>query len=246
MNGPPPWPRWWWRVVRRLRRATAEGGLTVKAQAVRREHLTYLSAQRLARLEATVSSVLGQQTPGDILEFGIALGGSGIVLAQHARHHGRAFHGFDVFGMIPPPTSDKDGAKSKQRYEVISSGRSKGIGGDTYYGYRQNLFEEVRDTFARHGIPVDGNTVVLHKGLFHETWANYRGHAVAFAHVDCDWYDPVKFCLEQLADRVSPGGVIMLDDYHDFGGCRAATQEFLSARGDFRMEGGVTALLRRT
>jgi O-methyltransferase len=238
--------RWWPRKFGRLRRAAAERHLTATARAVQRERLTYLSSKRLRRLESTVSATLVRETPGDILEFGVALGGSAIVLAQHARRHGRAFHGFDVFGMIPPPTSDKDDAKSKNRYEVIASGQSKGIGGDTYYGYRQNLFDEVMASFARHGIPVDGNTIALHRGLFQETWADFRAHAVAFAHVDCDWHDPVKFCLEQLAKRVSPGGVIILDDYHDYGGCRTATDEFLLAHREFRMEDGVTMLLRRT
>lgn len=241
-----PRPRWWPRVVGWLRRARAERDLTATARVVRRERLTYHSPERLRRLETTLSAVLREGTPGDVLEFGVALGGSAIVLAKHAHHWGRRFHGFDVFGMIPAPTSDKDDAKSKERYEVIASGRSRGIGGDTYYGYRQNLLDEVRTSFARHGIPVDGNTVELHKGQFQETWANYGGRAVAFAHIDCDWYDPVKFCLEHLADRMSSGGVIILDDYHDYGGCRTATDEFLSARGDFWIEDGVTALVRRS
>jgi asparagine synthase (glutamine-hydrolysing) len=37
-----------------------------------------------------------------------------------------------------------------------------------------------------------------------------------------------------------------LDDYHDYGGCRTATDEFLAAHSDFQMENDVTALLRRS
>src|SRR5262249_34292171 len=209
-----PWPRSRAGVVGWLRRARAT------AWAAGAERVTYRSPEGLSRRETPLSAVLREGTPGDFLDFGGALGGSAIVLANHARHWGRRFHGFDVFGMIPAPTSDKDDAKSKERYEVIASGRSRGIGGDTYYGYRRHLLDEVRTSFARHGIPVDGNTVELHKGQFQETWANYGGRAVALAHIDCDWYDPVKFCLEHLADRMSSGGVIILDDYHDYGGCR--------------------------
>jgi O-methyltransferase len=240
-----PWPRWWPRVASRFRRRSVGITLSTAAHAVRREHLTYLSPQKLKRLEATLSAVLDRGTPGDVLEFGIALGGSAIVLAGHAARHARSFHGFDVFGMIPAPTSDKDDAKSKERYKVIASRQSKGIGGETYYGYRQNLFEEVCTSFARHGIPVDGKTVVLHKGPFQETWASYEGRTVAFAHIDCDWYDPVKFCLERVADRLSPGGVIILDDYHDYGGCRTAAAEFLSTRKEFVLEDAEVAILRR-
>jgi O-methyltransferase len=75
---------------------------------------------------------------GDVLEFGVALGGSAIVLAGIAGLAHRRFYGFDVFEMIPAPTSEKDDEKSKQRYNLIASGKSEGIGGDLYYGYRNN------------------------------------------------------------------------------------------------------------
>ena len=45
---------------------------------------------------------------------------------------------YDVFGMIPPP-GEKDGADVHQRYATIAGGASKGIGGETYYGYRDDL-----------------------------------------------------------------------------------------------------------
>lgn len=223
----------------------AEWRLSPVARAVRRERLTYLSPLKLSRLEGALSGLLSRKVAGDILEFGVALGGSAIVLARYAKREGRAFHGFDVFGMIPPPTSEKDDAKSKRRYEVIASGRSQGIGEDVYYGYRQDLFDQVRASFTRHGVPVNGETVVLHKGLFEETWLDYAGNKVAFAHIDCDWYEPVKFCLDRVADRLSPGGIIVLDDYHDYGGCRAATDEFLAAHGDFSFDDGANPILTR-
>jgi asparagine synthase (glutamine-hydrolysing) len=165
------------------------------------------------------------------------------VIAGIAIEQGRTYHGFDVFGTIPPPTSDKDDDKSKQRYEVIAAGRSKGLGGDQYYGYRDDLYEEVCRTFSRYGRSVDGSMIVLHKGLFEDAWPAYRGRAVAFAHIDCDWYDPVKFCLESVAKRMGRNARIVIDDYHDYGGCRVATDEFLRAHPEFDLDDGVNAIL---
>jgi O-methyltransferase len=223
---------------------TDNRGLSDIAQAVLRERLTYLSVPKFISLEGTVSAVLAADVPGDILEFGVALGGSGIVLAEYALKARRRFHGFDVFGLIPPPSSDKDDSKSKQRYNVISSGRSQGIGGDEYYGYRKDLFRDVCSTFERHGIVVDGTDVVLHKGLFANTWPHYSGKLVAFAHIDCDWYDSVGFCLEALRRKLAPGGAILLDDYCDYGGCRTATREFVATNPEFSLEIGASAVLR--
>jgi len=159
----------------------------------------------------------------------------------------RQFHGFDVFAQIPPPTSPKDDVKSKERYATISSGKSRGVGGDPYYGYRSDLFESVCATLAHYGRPVGDGRVFLHKGLFEETWPGFVRTQVAFAHIDCDWYDPVRFCLEAVSPRLAPGGIIVLDDYHDYGGCRTATDEFLEKhQGRFAIDDGANLILRRS
>lgn len=219
--------------------------LSATARQVRRERLTYLNVFKLRRLERAMREVELGGVVGDFLEFGVALGGSSILLAKDAVSHGRSFHGFDVFSTIPPPTSDKDDEKSKRRYDVIKSGGSTGIGGDEYYGYKDNLFSEVQASFARHGVPVDAKSVHLHKGLFEETWPSAGVTSVALAHIDCDWYDPVTFCLNAVADILAPGGSIILDDYHDYGGAKTAVDEFLHSRNDFSFMRGPNPFLRK-
>src|SRR3546814_3177564 len=117
--------------------------MSATARAIVNDRLTYLSPTKLNRLEGALREVLRNDVRGDFVEFGIALGGSTIIIGKQARNSGRRFHGFDVFGMIPPPTSEKDGEKAKVRYEAIVNGASDGIGGDTYYGYRKDLYGEV-------------------------------------------------------------------------------------------------------
>lgn len=215
------------------------------AQAVLADRLTYLTPQKLRRLTGAVKDIVDRDVQGDLLEFGVALGGSAILIARHASPE-RQFHGFDVFGMIPPPTSDKDDVKSRERYEIISSGKSNGIGGDTYYGYRTDLFHGVCASLAKYGRPVDGRRIFLHQGLFEETWPAYERERIAFAHVDCDWYDPVRFCLNAILPRLSPGGMVILDDYHDYGGCHTATTEFLAENpGAFVVHDGANLILQR-
>lgn len=230
-------------MLTRLKRALKRRLLSAGARAAYDDNLTMLGLGKMRRLEGTLRRLDADRIPGDFIECGLALGGSGIVIAQHARAGGRAFHGFDVFGMIPPPTSDKDDEKSKRRYEEIAAGRSKGIGGKTYYGYIPDLFGVVSASFARHGVPVDGTQVGLHKGLFEDTMPATLTGPIAFAHVDCDWYDPVRFCLDFLAERIVPGGAILVDDFHNYGGSRTATEEFLREQQDFRFEDGENVVL---
>lgn len=235
------------RMLSRIRRVFA--GLEARrledaTRAVRDEGLTYLTVEKLLRLERLIERIKAEKVPGDFVEFGVALGGTAIVLARHAAGE-RSFHGFDVFGMIPPPTSEKDDAASRQRYEVIRSGKSEGINGNTYYGYRSDLLGDVKSSFQRHGLVVDGDRIALHKGLFEETLPLVPIRTIALAHVDCDWYDPVSYCLRSIAPRMSEGGAILLDDYNDYGGARAAVDDFCREHPGFRFEKGANPALWR-
>lgn len=203
------------------------------ATKVKREKLTYLSDSKLRSMNSCIASVKKNKIPGDFLEFGIALGGSGICIAKEL-DSGRRFIGFDVFGMIPPP-SEKDGAGPNERYETIKSGGSTGIGGNQYYGYIENLRDVVIKNFEEFGLPVDGQRIEMVEGLYEETLPTQPERTIAFAHIDCDWYEPVKLCLEYIAPLLSLGGMIILDDYHDWPGCKKAADEFCSSHPEFEV-----------
>ncbi|MEP3231934.1 MAG: TylF/MycF/NovP-related O-methyltransferase [Hyphomicrobiales bacterium] len=78
------------------------------ARKVRRDRLTYLSPEKLKSLISVMKKANANGVEGNVLEMGIALGGSGIVLASIMGE--RDFYGYDVFGLIPPP-SDVDGKR---------------------------------------------------------------------------------------------------------------------------------------
>jgi O-methyltransferase len=226
----------------RVRHRIRDRRVSAVARRVRRDNLTYLTAAKLRRLERCLAVVERQGIAGDVLEAGVALGGSSIVLAA-TMGPGRRFFGYDVFGMIPAP-SERDDEKSHARYRQIARGLSPGLGGGTYYGYQDDLYGQVVRTFERYGIKVDGRRVSLVPGLFEDSL--HPPGPVALAHVDCDWYDAVGCCLARISAVLSPGGFIVLDDYFDYGGCKEATHEFLAAEPSFSFDVyGENAVLRR-
>lgn len=194
------------------------------------EGLTYLSLAALVDLDHTVRTLEKQAVPGIFIEAGCALGGSALVIAA-AKRPARPFEIYDTFAMIPPPT-DKDGADVQRRYDDISSGRSKGIKGGTYYGYQDNLLQNVRDTFRRYGLDPDRSGIRFNRGLFQDT-LKVTG-PVAFAHIDGDWYESVYCCLSRIEPWLARGGVLVIDDYDAWSGCRRAVDEyFAEKKGDF-------------
>ena len=198
--------------------------LSKAARQVGDERLTYLSTQKFLNLEGCAKDVNRGDVPGCFVEAGVALGGSAIVLSK-LMGDGRRFHGYDLFGQIPPP-GEHDDAHAHERYAEIESGRSAGIGGDDYYGYLDDLYDRVVASFERYGLRVDGERIALHKGLFEDTLT--LEEPVALAHIDADWYDSVMLCLERLHPLLSAGGYFVLDDYNDYGGCKRAADEFLA------------------
>lgn len=199
---------------------------------VRAEHLTYLKPENLEVLARQVIDADLHGRPGLIIETGTALGGSAIVMAA-AKDPRRPMRVYDVFGMIPEP-SERDGEDVHERYRKIVSGTSKGIAGETYYGYRDNLYDEVRDSFERHGVVPAEHNVQLIQGLFQDT-LEIDG-PVAFAHLDGDWYESTRTCLERIVPHLVVGGRIVLDDYFHYSGCRDAVDEYFQDRPGYRLE----------
>lgn len=190
---------------------------------VREKRLTYLSDRKIASLVTTCRSIEAKNLEGIFLEAGCALGGSAILLASIKRRD-RALNVYDVFGMIPPPTED-DTHDVHARYQTIVQGQSTGIEGDRYYGYVDDLYDVVKANLASFDLDCKDHAISLIKGLVQDTLN--LDVPVAFAHIDVDWYEPVKTCLERVFPRLVVGGSIILDDYHDWGGCRKATDEYL-------------------
>jgi asparagine synthase (glutamine-hydrolysing) len=91
----------------------------------------------------------------------------------------------------------------------------------------------VKDTFRKYNLDPDSNKISLVKGLFENTLRFGECDRIAFAHIDCDWYDPVRLCLEKISPALNVGGYIILDDYLDYGGCKKAVDEFLTNCSDF-------------
>jgi Macrocin-O-methyltransferase (TylF) len=198
--------------------------------AVQADHLTYLEEEALRDLHEGVAEIERRGLDGALVEAGCALGGSAIVIAT-AKSPRRPFYVYDVFGMIPPP-SDQDGADVHERYRVIRSGGSEGIGGHKYYGYESDLLGQVIGNFRRHGVPPESTNTHFVKGLFQE--AMRIDWPVAFAHIDGDWYESVMTCLTRLAPRLVPGGVLVIDDYDAWSGCRRAVEAyFADKRAEF-------------
>lgn len=66
------------------------------------------------------------------------------------------------------------------------------------------------------------SALTIREGWFEDTFRLPLPERIAFLSVDCDLYESVFLTLRVLAPRVVPGGIITLDDWGAFIGCRRA------------------------
>jgi O-methyltransferase len=173
---------------------------------------TKVSRAKLGRLRELAQAVDRDCVPGALVECGVFKGGGAAVIAASAAP-GREVYLFDSFEGLPPP-SDKDGRIARSQYAE---------------GWCAGTEDEVRAIFSRLGRL--GPRLHLVKGWFQETFPTVHVGPIALLHVDADWYDSVRLCLERFWDDLSPGGYVVFDDYARWEGCTRAVDEFLSSRG---------------
>jgi O-methyltransferase len=64
------------------------------------------------------------------------------------------------------------------------------------------------------------------EGWFQETFRQELPDRVALLHCDADWYRSVTLSLETFYPLLSDGGVVILDDFGYWEGCRLAFYDF--------------------
>jgi len=171
---------------------------------------------------------INQGIPGDLVECGTWLGGNSFAMLLAQRYaYGeirRPVWMYDSFqGMGLPAPQDGEQAP-KYRAAALS-----GVPDPYNQNYCAAPLDEVRVAIRNFGF---ADHVRIREGWLEQTLKeNPRPESIAVLRIDCDWYEPVKCCLEELVPLLSNGGAIILDDYYAWQGCILATHEFLAKYG---------------
>lgn len=169
---------------------------------------THCSLSRLRALQRHVADIGARGIRGVAVECGVAQGGSAaaIRMALERQRDRRELILFDTFAGLPPP-SDQD-----PDYDLAA----------TYTGSCAASIEEVQWLFSTLRLPAPRCV----QGLFQETLAKTETGPIALLHLDGDWYDSTMTSLRTLWPRVEQGGIVQIDDYGYWQGCRKAVTEY--------------------
>ena len=185
---------------------------------------TMTSIERMYALYQATCHVLDRDVPGDLAECGVWRGGSVMLMASTLLARGctdRTIWLYDTFDGVSPPGDHDIQEMSGRRARDILDERERSQD-DPFWGIAPRAL--VESNLRRTRSP-------MHRFRFvqGDVWATLPAQAPASLSVlrlDTDWYQSTRHELEHLYPRLSPGGVLIVDDYGYWRGARKATDEY--------------------
>ena len=163
---------------------------------------------------------------GDYVECGVWKGGNLLLFKKFLEHENqneeKSIYAFDTFeGMTEPDKNDYDLSSNLSAIDLMKSDQNK----------KTNLWgicslEDVKNNLLNNLNNI--NNINFIKGPVEETLTIQKNipNNISLLRLDTDWYSSTKKELEVLYEKVSPGGIIIIDDYGHWGGSKKAVDEF--------------------
>lgn len=160
---------------------------------------------------------------GDIVECGVGMGTSLQIWTSLCHDEGRrrCIWGFDSFEGFPEPTREDTSPRNPKKGE-----------------WKVSTPKTITNLFVRAGFSAEWVRahLTLVPGYFEDSLPKYTGESIALLHLDADLYQSYRTSLEQLYEKVVPGGIVAFDEYMGtfehihFPGARKAIDEFFQDR----------------
>ena len=174
---------------------------------------TMIGRRRLDNLIDCLTTVLDDDVPGDLVETGVWRGGATILMRGALaawEDADRSVWVADSFRGLPSPDA---AAYPSDRGVDLSGIEALAVSRD-----------EVAANFARYGLLDD--RVRFLEGWFADTLHAAPIGSLALLRLDGDLYQSTWEALDALYPKLSPGGIVIVDDYGALAPCRAAVHDY--------------------
>lgn len=154
-----------------------------------------VSYDEVAIIIKYLDEILSKNVAGDIVEFGCYTGTTSLFIARLLKTLGeqRAFHVYDSFEGLPHKTAP-----------------DSSVAGDQFKaGELKAPKAQLIKNFKHAGLPLP----IIHKGWFNKLSEQDIPQRIAFAYLDGDFYESIWDSLLLIESKLSPGAIIIVDDY---------------------------------
>lgn len=194
---------------------------------------TLTGAERIIATLDAVDYVVRRGIPGALVECGVWRGGSVLTMIlglQRHDVHDRDVYLYDTFeGMTAPNDYDTSAFEDPA---TRTWARASAMGRRAWdYFFDADVFglEQVRELVLSTGYPAE--RIHFEVGAVEETLPARAPEEVALVRLDTDFYESTRHELVHLYPRLATGGVLMIDDYGHWDGCRRAVDEYFEQTG---------------
>lgn len=202
---------------------------------------TMVPFEILASLYEQVKMIECLGVEGDFVECGVWKGGSVGMMALANLRYGidrRHLHLFDSFQDICEPDPLIDGERAIQQAKMYAKRDRSTLRGELapmegFYDFLGG-HGTVNDCYdlLKGALNYDEEYIHFYEGWFQDTFPRHsqKIKKISILRLDGDWYESTKVSLEYFYDKVQEGGIVIIDDYGSYEGCRKAVDEFLANR----------------
>jgi O-methyltransferase len=185
------------------------------------EEFTMTSHDNILSLINAVKYISENNIPGEIVECGVWKGGSMMAIAKSLLYFGqanRSLYLYDSFDEFSSPEAIDISFEGKHGSEVL---KDLAQDGNTW---KASEMSSVKKNMLQTGYPE--NLLFFVKGKVEETIPGTTPEKIALLRLDTDWYASTRHELEWLYPKLSKGGILIIDDYGYWQGCKKAADEY--------------------
>ena len=197
---------------------------------------TMTTVERMYALFCSVNYVLNNEISGSFVECGVWRGGSSMLIAKMLSNRkilDRKIYLFDTFEGMSKPTDDDTDFTGKSAVSLLKKNehnKKESVWcladlSDVQNNMRLTNFPEEKLVYIMGKVETTIPTTLLTE-------------KISLLRLDTDWYTSTKHELIYLFPKLENNGVLIIDDYGHWEGCKKAVDEYFK-------ENGVSMLLNR-
>lgn len=181
---------------------------------------TMTSIERMYALFNSVRYILDNKIDGDFVECGVWRGGSSMLIAkmlQNRKINNRKLYLYDTYeGMSDPVYHDYD-YRGKQAAELLNTDD------------KVKCYADINDVKTNISLTnLSHDQIILIKGKVEDTIPSNSPNLISLLRLDTDWYESTYHELKHLYPILNHNGVLIIDDYGHWEGCRKAVTQYFN------------------
>lgn len=188
---------------------------------------TMTSIERIKALLDAVKYVVEFGIEGDVVECGAWKGGSVMAMQLQLLELGvsnRRFHVFDTFEGMSTPTEYDKMYDNQSANELLKNSDKA-----TSTNWAYSPLDEAKANIGSIGYPLESVSFI--KGMVENTIPGSSVDKISILRLDTDWYESTKIELEYLYPKLALGGILIIDDYGHWKGCKKAVDDYFKEIG---------------